>query len=318
MNDKPLISIVVPVYNVEEYVSKCIRSILQQTFKNYELIVVNDGSTDDSLGKLQQFSDNRLKIIDQKNKGLSGARNTGIKHAVGKYITFIDSDDWISNDYLEVMINCAKKYNADIVSIKECIVDNENKYHYKNRKFRIFKQNAADALFGFFDTNYAWGKLIKRDIMTKYSIQFPEGRNYEDIGTMYKIYDHANIVVLSNRANYFYSVREGSITFNREIKDIEDKIFFIRRMNNYTLRTNTYDYWDLYVLVKIFSAISDTYKVDNITSKQRREYIRILYSLAKKHKLRLRYFAVTDCISRALLVRFKLAHLALNIKYRGR
>ena len=71
MNDKPLISIVVPVYNVEEYVSKCIRSILQQTFKNYELIVVNDGSTDDSLGKLQQFSDNRLKIIDQKNKGLS-------------------------------------------------------------------------------------------------------------------------------------------------------------------------------------------------------------------------------------------------------
>ena len=123
----------VPVYNVEEYVSKCIRSILQQTFKNYELIVVNDGSTDDSLGKLQQFSDNRLKIIDQKNKGLSGARNTGIKHAVGKYITFIDSDDWISNDYLEVMINCAKKYNADIVSIKECIVDNENKYHYKNR-----------------------------------------------------------------------------------------------------------------------------------------------------------------------------------------
>ena len=113
-------------------------------------------------------------------------------------------------------------------------------------------------------------------------------------------------------------MKYGSNTLNREIKDIKDKIFFIRRMNNYKLRTNAYNYWDLYVLVKIFSAISDTYKVDSITSKQRKEYIRILYSLAKKHKLRLRYFAITDCISRASLVKLKLAHLALNIKYRGR
>ena len=123
MNNRPLVSIVVPVYNVENYVSKCIQSIFRQTFKNYELIVVNDGSTDNSLSKLQKFSDNRLKIINQKNKGLSGARNTGIKRAIGKYITFIDSDDWISEDYLEVMVSYARKYNADIVSIKECIVD---------------------------------------------------------------------------------------------------------------------------------------------------------------------------------------------------
>lgn len=315
MNNRPLVSIVVPVYNVENYVSKCIQSIFRQTFKNYELIVVNDGSTDNSLSKLQKFSDNRLKIINQKNKGLSGARNTGIKRAIGKYITFIDSDDWISEDYLEVMVSYARKYNADIVSIKECIVDSEDKYHYKNRKFRVFKQNAADALFGFFDTNYAWGKLIKRKIMSKNNIQFPEGKNYEDIGTMYKIYDHANIVVISNKANYFYSVREGSITFTRKAKDISDKIFFIKKMNNYKLRLNTYNYWDLYVLVKIFSAIADIYKVNNITNKQKRKYIKILYSLAKSHKLRLRYFTITDCISRALLVKFKLAHLALNIKY---
>ena len=99
----PLISVVVPVYNVEKYVKECIESILEQSFKNFELIIVNDGSTDNSLNRVLEFKDDRIVLINQKNMGLSGARNTGIHHAKGKYITFIDSDDWISKDYLNEM-----------------------------------------------------------------------------------------------------------------------------------------------------------------------------------------------------------------------
>lgn len=300
----------VPVYNVEEYVSKCIRSILQQTFKNYELIVVNDGSTDDSLGKLQQFSDNRLKIIDQKNKGLSGARNTGIKHAVGKYITFIDSDDWISNDYLEVMINCAKKYNADIVSIKECIVDNENKYHYKNRKFRIFKQNAADALFGFFDTNFAWGKLIRRDIISKYNIQFPNGRNYEDIGTMYKIYDHANTVVISNKASYFYQMRKGSITTDIKESDILDQIYFLNEIKKYKFRKQ-YKYLDCYILCKGFTALSILYK-SNITNKKK--FVDSIYKSTGKYKFEFAWLFIKENLLKIILMDIGVADKCLLLK----
>lgn len=314
----PKVSIVVPVYNVEDYVSNCIKSILQQTFRNYELIVVNDGSTDNSLSELQNFSDSRLKIFSQENRGLSGARNTGIKHAKGKYITFIDSDDWISKDYLETMMYYADKYNADIVSIKECVVDYHNSFYCKKRKFRVFNQNAANALFSFFDTNFAWGKLIKREIISKHNIYFPEGRNYEDIGTMYRIYYFANIVVISNKANYFYREREGSITFTRKTKDIDDKIHFIKEMNKKEELFNKYEYWDLYVLIKIFGAISDVYKVKNISDNQKRKYIKVLYSLSKKHKLKLRYFKITNSIFRAILIKLKLAHVALDIKHRKR
>ena len=113
----PKISVIIPVYNVEKYLSQCLDSILNQTFKDFECICVNDGSTDKSLAILQEYvnKDDRIKIINQENKGLSGARNSALKIVNGKYITFIDSDDFVTIDYLEKLINIAEKEDSDIV-----------------------------------------------------------------------------------------------------------------------------------------------------------------------------------------------------------
>lgn len=112
-----LISIIVPVYNTENYLEKCLYSLVNQTYKNIEIIIIDDGSPDNSMNIIQKFvlADNRVKVISQKNQGLSGARNTGMNNANGDYIMFIDSDDWIKIDTCEKAINASEKYNADVV-----------------------------------------------------------------------------------------------------------------------------------------------------------------------------------------------------------
>lgn len=112
-----LISIIVPVYNTENYLEKCLYSLVNQTYKNIEIIIIDDGSPDNSMNIIQKFvlADNRVKVISQKNQGLSGARNTGMNNANGDYIMFIDSDDWIETDTCEKAINASEKYNADVV-----------------------------------------------------------------------------------------------------------------------------------------------------------------------------------------------------------
>lgn len=316
---RPTISIIIPVYNVQDYLTSCIESIIKQDYKDYEAIFINDGSTDDSLEILKQYvkTDKRFKLISQKNSGLSSARNTGINQAQGKYITFIDSDDWISKNYVGALVYNAEKYDADIVSIKECLVYSNGKKVYKKQDFKILKGKAADMLFGFYDTNFAWGKLIKTSIIKDNNIYFPVGKNYEDIGTMYKIYDKAHCSVRLSNENYFYRSRESSITATRSIKDVKDKISFIKEMRKYSSLRKKYNYWDLYLLVKGFGAISDVYKVPNITKKQRDVLVKEIKVAVKTCKIHLRDFRAADGIDRALLVKINLAALILRIKHKG-
>ena len=116
-NDEDLISIIVPVYNVEKYLEQCLESLLNQTYKNIEIIVVNDGSTDQSLDILKKYSfkDNRIKLYSQKNQGISAARNTALEHINGKYVMFVDSDDWIEINTCEIALHEMKKNDSDIV-----------------------------------------------------------------------------------------------------------------------------------------------------------------------------------------------------------
>lgn len=311
----PEISVIVPVYNVEKYVEKCINSILGQTYKNFELIIVNDGSTDNSLKKIKKFSDDRIILIDQKNQGLSGARNTGISKAKGKYVTFIDSDDWISKGYLQEMMYCAHKYNADIVSIKECTVTEDNKYGYIQRPLLVFKNKVADALFGLYNSNFACAKLLKKTLFIDNNIYFPLRKNYEDLGTMYKIYDHAKRVVIADTENYFYLLRTGSITQSKDKRDIESQIEFIREIENYKLSQN-YDFFGLYILVKIFSAISDLSKSEKVSSKDRKKMVRELYALSKPYHIKFKYFrsAHNSDQLRAVLVKLGIANTVLRFK----
>ena len=136
MEKEDLISIVIPVYKVEKYLEKCIESIINQTYKNLEIIIVDDGSPDNCPQMCDEFakSDKRIKVIHKENGGLSDARNAGIDIATGKYITFVDSDDYITNDYVEYMYNLIKKYNTKIATCETQVVhiesDEENQEQF--------------------------------------------------------------------------------------------------------------------------------------------------------------------------------------------
>ncbi len=132
------VSVIVPVYNVEKYLEECIESLINQTLTDIEIICINDGSTDNSLKILEELQkkDNRIKIINQKNSGVSSARNNGIENATGEYIGFVDSDDWIDSDYYEKLYNTAKKYNSDIAA-GDMYRRNKKRFNYEKEELFI-------------------------------------------------------------------------------------------------------------------------------------------------------------------------------------
>lgn len=176
MKDK--VSIIVPIYNMENYLEKCIESIIKQSYKNIEIILINDGSTDRSefICKKYQIKDYRIKFISSKNKGVSNARNLGIEASTGEYISFIDPDDTVDEKYVEEMLIYMKKYSCDVVFClaryvypilnKICDVKFENRKNLSNYFDKDFYRIAE-----YFHT--PWGKLYKNNIIKKYNIKFP-------------------------------------------------------------------------------------------------------------------------------------------------
>lgn len=181
----PKVSVIVPVYNVSEYLGQCLDSILLQTLQDIEVICVNDGSTDDSLDILQGYAmfDERLKIISQENAGAGAARNNGIKHATGEYIICLDSDDFFEPDMLEKMVQKAEEDGSDVVVCDFCFFNNETGQIDINAKADVLEKFLKKPAFKptdlnetLFDLNYpaAWNKLIKTDLIRKYNITFDE------------------------------------------------------------------------------------------------------------------------------------------------
>ena len=196
MNNIPLVSVIIPVYNVEPYLRQCLDSVICQTYTNLEILIIDDGSTDEC-GKLcdEYKQDGRVKVFHTENFGLSAARNLGLDNANGEYLSFIDSDDWVDSNLLEKAVGAIE--DADIL----CSSKNEGTY------------NGYEALCGLINgkiSNRAWDKLYRKVCFS--SLRFPEGRIFEDIATMFKLLDNANIVVCKNIHGYHYRKREGSIT----------------------------------------------------------------------------------------------------------
>lgn len=210
-----LISVIVPVYNVEEYLEKCINSIRNQTYNNLEIIIVNDGSTDSCADICKDLAtrDHRIKLINQENKGLSCARNAGIDAAGGKYIGFVDSDDFISETMYENLYNSISRHQASIATCGRYIFKSdicEKKYGWdKEQEFsnimafdNILKGNGMDVA--------AWDKLYKAELFDK--IRFPEGEVHEDTAIIYRLLYESNLVVHTGTYEYYYRQRNGSIT----------------------------------------------------------------------------------------------------------
>lgn len=213
MNNE-LISVVVPIYNVKDYLKKCISSIKNQTHHNMQIILVDDGSTDGSSIFCDDFAkdDERIIVIHKNNAGLSSARNVGISNSVGEYICFIDSDDYIEEDYIESMLSYAKKNDCDIVCGGHFFLyENGSRVIQKKYGEGIYTRDTAlKMLYKYELTDYAWDKLYKRELFS--DITYPDNRICEDMATTYKLFYRANLVGTIENVLYNYYQRSNSIT----------------------------------------------------------------------------------------------------------
>lgn len=209
----PHISIIVPIYNGEKYLSRCLDSILGQTYKDFELILVNDGSVDGSLNICKRYAekDGRVSIIDKKNEGVSMARNDAMQKAMGQYIAFVDCDDWLDADCLQMLVNgMGKDYDLSIVGYREVGVDGtvykdstsvgiNRAMSVKEAMIHLF------TTFDFFSLCYPWGKLFKRDIIQKYGLRFNKNIAIgEDRLFIFEYLQHAGKVFCNTKAECNY------------------------------------------------------------------------------------------------------------------
>ena len=214
------VSICMPIYNVEKYLDQCLESIIQQTFRDFEVIMVDNGSTDNSFNICQMYAlkDERFKLYRQEKAGVAAVRNTYLKHVHGEYVAWIDSDDWIDNDYLEKLVETQKKTQADIICIGNKTYMNDQIYlgSHQNKYgsypgCEIPKKDAiGDIFFGMLSLISLWGCLIKKSLYRGFI--FSEDNRYDDQGNKFKLYLQANKIVGIPEVAYTYRVREESIT----------------------------------------------------------------------------------------------------------
>lgn len=221
-----LISIIVPVYNVEQYLEKCVDSIINQTYKNLEIILVDDGATDSSSKLCDKLAkiDNRIKVYHKENGGLSDARNYGVERATGDYIGFVDSDDYIDAEMYEKLYEAIKKENVDVAECNLKIIypnrvelfTEQNYYNVCTKQEYLEEYLKIEKIFG-----SACVRLIKSNIAKK--LKFPVGKLYEDTYYAYDLIDMVDKYVIMDTSYYNYLMRENSITntkFNPRILDL--------------------------------------------------------------------------------------------------
>ena len=214
--NKDLISVVVPIYNVEKYLEECIDSILSQTYENLEILLIDDGSTDSSGNIAENYMNKseKIKTFHKKNGGLSDARNYGINHACGKYICFIDSDDYVKEDYITTMYENLKKFNTKISACGICYLYGDQKIkevNFQNIKKLYLGEEAQIYLniIGFYNVS-SCNKLF--DINLFKNINFPRGLKSEDWYIMYKLIELSGAIYYDSNSKYVYRQRDGSIT----------------------------------------------------------------------------------------------------------
>ncbi len=230
----PKASVIVPVYNVEKYLEKCVKSILAQTERDFEVLLVDDGSTDGSgalCGALAE-QDSRIRVIHQENRGLGGARNTGIRAAAGKWLLLVDSDDWIEPDILEKAMEAGERENADLVMFSMRSVNEVGE------ELHLFTENVpknvgltlAEQKDILLTSPSACNKLYRKDLFLRTGLEYPPKVWYEDLRTTPKLMAKAGRMVFLDHVGYNYFQRTGSImkssdvSRNGEILDVFDDV----------------------------------------------------------------------------------------------
>lgn len=215
MGDKPLISIIIPIFKVEKYLDRCIDSIVNQRYSNTEIILVDDGSPDDCARKCDEWAekDNRITVIHKQNGGLSDARNYGIKIAHGEYFSFIDSDDYVVDEFLEILYSASQEHHSDIVECSYVNIYEDGTHDSYNDNSDAMNYSASAGLLALISENpfhqHVWDKLYKRDVVQNIFFEF--GKQHEDEFWTYQVFGRAKRITKINHTMYFYFQRESSI-----------------------------------------------------------------------------------------------------------
>ncbi len=326
-----LVSVIIPIYNVGSYLRKCLSTILSQTYTELEIILVDDGSLDYCGQFSDEFAlikDSRIKVIHKPNGGLADARNIGFALASGKYIAYVDSDDWVESDYIECLLRCCLENDAQM---SVCRYENrfdESEYLHTEEQYTCVWTGTDAVRHRVLDdskhcvSTSAWNKFYKKELIT--NIVFPKGRYYEDIVYTTQAMLNSNLVVYTNRVLYHYrKVRDGSIMnqgFNPRI--ITDELPLMSERNRLIREVGLDDIADLVdrnYCIRAVEIYRELYNDKNIANKKWLqescvEAINDVYNRCSKQ-----YFSTVDRLKVFLIKnRFFFAPAILNcLRYRG-
>ena len=257
-----LVSLIVPVYNVESYLEECVDSLIHQTYRNIEIVLIDDGCTDNSGKICDQYRkrDKRISVIHKEYGGVSDARNIGLSTATGDYIMFVDSDDFVAYNYVELMLTAIVSRQADLVccgfsltneagEITASVCNKVQAVISKEESLRLLIQDNNPI------ENYVWNKIYKRCLFDKE--KFPVGRLYEDVATMYKIFIKCNTIVLISDKLYYYRLRTGSIVHKVSMKSIEDSVR--AQAERYQKLSHTYPQLEYELIDSFLNSLCRTY-----------------------------------------------------------
>lgn len=214
--ETPLISVILPVYNVEVYLERCIKSVCEQTYKNLEILLIDDGSTDSSGVICDNYAeeDKRIRVFHKKNGGLSDARNYGIKNASAEWVSFIDSDDFVDRDYIQYLFELIVKYDTDmsICQHRVCFENGKQKEYGTNGDILLTNKKCIEKMLyhDVIDTS-AWGKLYRTRLFNE--VQYPKGKLFEDIATTYALMLQCKDIAVGLESKYNYILRKNSIVY---------------------------------------------------------------------------------------------------------
>lgn len=238
MKKDKIISVIVPVYNVEKTIRKCLDSILSQTYKNLEIILVNDGSTDNSGDICKEYykKDSRIVMINKQNGGLSSARNAALDVMNGSYVAFVDSDDWIENNFIEKLYEDICEFDCDIAIGYTFNVSMDGKmwrpYPAESAMFKKTEALECNLGIGYPCDDVVWNKLYKIELFD--TIRFPLGRIHEDTFVMAKLISKANKIYFDDSVSYFYLQRDNSIIHQTSFGKADiDKVDAYNEVFNY-------------------------------------------------------------------------------------
>ena len=268
----PLISVIIPVYNVEPYLRECLDSVLNQTLRDIEIICINDCSTDGSLAVLNDYAskDERIRVIDKRiNEGLSQTRNVGIAAASGKYMLFIDSDDFVDMDLCRRALDCAEANQAELVIYDFVPFRNAEELNANRKRVStIAALDASDRVSLLKIYAFAWTKMIRSDLVHSLNLKFPLGLTYEDTPVHWQLVTLAKKIAIMPERLCFYRQRSSSISYRTDWT-LADKVDIFDSIRHFLVSHNLYETYQDVFLQSQLEVFSLTYETIDESHKNR-------------------------------------------------